>query len=150
MACTGGRAPPGQNKQMPCAGCRWPAEARGSHAPAPSASLPHPPEYRACDHCRDQTSSPTHAASAPCSRSSPQSSLPPPSAKCARLRDPEPAAPHGRGPRERTCLSFCSSWLHLLKSWSLRSTRGGSQGLERLGWVENRNIRIERRYAKGT
>ena len=47
--------------------------------------------------------------SAPCSRSSPQSSLPPPSAKCARLRDPEPAAPHGRGPRERTCLSFCSS-----------------------------------------
>jgi ABC-type uncharacterized transport system substrate-binding protein len=25
-----------------------------------------------------------------------------------------------------------------------------SQGLERLGWVENRNIRIERRYAKGS
>jgi hypothetical protein len=23
-------------------------------------------------------------------------------------------------------LSFCSSWLHLLKDWSLRSTRSGS------------------------
>ena len=30
MACTGGRAPPSQNKRLPCAGSRWPAEARGS------------------------------------------------------------------------------------------------------------------------
>ena len=73
-----------------------------------------------------QPSSPIHAASAPCSRSWPQLTRLPPSAKCAHLHDPEPTAPHGRGPRERTCSSFCSAWLHLLKSWSLRSTRDGS------------------------
>jgi hypothetical protein len=31
-----------------------------------------------------------------------------------------------RGPRKRTCWSSCLSWLHLLRSWSLRSTRSGS------------------------
>jgi hypothetical protein len=30
MVWTGGRAPASQNKRLPCAGSRWPAEARGS------------------------------------------------------------------------------------------------------------------------
>jgi hypothetical protein len=41
-------------------------------------------------------------------------------------RDPAPAAPHARAPQAKTCSSSCSSWLHLLRSWSLRQTRGGS------------------------
>src|SRR3954453_11501021 len=51
---------------------------------------------------------------------------PPPSAKGARRRDPEPSKPHGPGPRLKTCSSSCLSWLHPLRSWSLRQTRGGS------------------------
>src|SRR5215207_10280893 len=46
---------------------------------------------------------------------------------CIRRSTVQRATPHECGPRERICLSFCSSWLHLLKSWSLRSTRGGSE-----------------------
>ena len=41
-------------------------------------------------------------------------------------RDPKPSAPRGLAPRARTCSSSCLSWLHLLRSWSLRSTRRGS------------------------
>lgn len=48
------------------------------------------------------------------------------SATDARRRDPEPSEPHGPGPRAKTCSSSCSSWLHPLRSWSLRQTRGGS------------------------
>src|SRR6476469_883844 len=44
----------------------------------------------------------------------------------ARSRDPEPSEPLGLGPRVKTCSSSCSSWPHLLKSWSLRQSRGGS------------------------
>ena len=33
-----------------------------------------------------------------------------------------------RGPQAKTCSSSCLSSLHLLKSWSLRQTRGGSRG----------------------
>src|SRR4029077_8423364 len=44
----------------------------------------------------------------------------------ARPRGPEPSGPRGPGPREKTCCWSASSWLHLLRSWSLRSTRGGS------------------------
>src|SRR5450631_374912 len=51
---------------------------------------------------------------------------PPPSAKGARRRDPEPSEPLGSGPRVKTCSSSCLSWLHPLRSWSLRQTRGGS------------------------
>ncbi|MET4036279.1 hypothetical protein ABMB68_009069 [Bradyrhizobium sp. RT4a] len=40
MAWTGGRAPPSQNRRLPCAGSHWPAEARGSLVRAPSASRP--------------------------------------------------------------------------------------------------------------
>lgn len=30
LAWTGGRTPPSQNRDLPCAGSHWPAEARGS------------------------------------------------------------------------------------------------------------------------
>src|ERR1019366_100003 len=63
------------------------------------------------------------------SRSSLRSKQPPPSARHARPRGPEPSAPLGPGLRERICSSSCLSWLHLLKSWSLRQSRGGSKSL---------------------
>src|SRR5258708_36796042 len=50
----------------------------------------------------------------------------PPSAKGARRRDPEPSEPHGPGLQAKTCSWSCLSWLHPLRSWSLRQTRGGS------------------------
>ena len=125
---------------MPCAGSRWPAEARGSPAPAPSASRPCPSERRRVRRCRPRPSSPTHSASAPCSRSWPRSTSPPPSARHARLRDPEPSAPHGRGPREKTCSSSCLSWLHLLRSWSLRQTRGGSDAYAQGACPDTANV----------
>src|SRR5258705_9702848 len=50
----------------------------------------------------------------------------PPSAMGARSRDPEPSEPHGPGPRVKICSWSCLSWLHPLRSWSLRQTRGGS------------------------
>src|SRR6202795_3604168 len=52
---------------------------------------------------------------------------PPPSARGAGRRDPEPSEPLGSGPRVKTCSLSCLSWLHPLKSWSLRQTRGGSE-----------------------
>src|SRR5258707_2560619 len=52
----------------------------------------------------------------------------PPSAMGARSRDPEPSEPHGLGPRVKICSWSCLSWLHPLRSWSLRQTRGGSAG----------------------
>src|SRR6202034_3714719 len=121
-----------QNKRSPCAGSRWPAEARGSRVPEPSALSPHPWEHQRAHHCRARPSSPTHAASAPCSRSWRRSTRPPPSARHARLRDPKPFAPRGRAPRKRTCWSSCLSWPHLLRSRSLRSTRSVSG---RLFWL---------------
>src|SRR6476620_9738628 len=51
----------------------------------------------------------------------------PPSAMGARSRDPEPSEPHGLGPRVKICSWSCLSWLHPLRSWSLRQTRGGSE-----------------------
>src|SRR5450830_331294 len=59
-------------------------------------------------------------------RSSPRSKQPSPNAMHGRPRGPEPSAPHGSGLPERICSSSCLSWLHLLKSWSLRQSRGGS------------------------
>src|SRR5580704_16735240 len=56
----------------------------------------------------------------------PQLTSLPPTARGARSRDPEPSEPHGPGPRVKTCSSSCLSWLHPLRSWSLRQTRGGS------------------------
>src|ERR1019366_1392221 len=77
--------------------------------------------------CRSRPSSPIHAMFAAYSRSSLRSKQPPPSARHVRPHDPEPSAPHGSGPQERICSSSCLSWLHLLKSWSLRQSRGGSE-----------------------
>src|SRR6476661_6991412 len=54
-----------------------------------------------------------------------------PIATDAHVRDPAPAAPRGNGPRARTCCLSACSWLHLLKSWSLRQTRSGSLVLDR-------------------
>src|SRR5450756_670637 len=76
--------------------------------------------------CRPRPSSPTHAMSAAYSRSSLRSKQPPPTARHVGPHGPEPSAPHGSGPQERICSSSCLSWLHLLKSWSLRQSRGGS------------------------
>ncbi|TXN38617.1 hypothetical protein FV233_28955, partial [Methylobacterium sp. WL7] len=42
-----------------------------------------------------------------------------------RLDGPAPSAPRGHGPQENT-VGFASSWLHPLRSWSFRETRGGS------------------------
>src|SRR4029079_836532 len=69
--------------------------------------------------------------SAAYSRSSMKSKQPPPSARHSLPRAPEPSEPHGSALQERICSSSCLSWLHLLKSWSLRQSRGGSVGLER-------------------
>jgi hypothetical protein len=99
---------------------------RGSRAQALSVSLPHRTGRPAIDRCRDPPSSPIQAAYAVSSRSSLQSRKSPPSETDARLHDPAPFAPHGREPQEKACLSSDSSWLHFLRSWSLRQTRGGS------------------------
>ena len=48
----------------------------------------------------------------------------PPTATGTPLGAPGPAAPHAHGPQVKTCLTC--SWLHSLKGWSLRKTRGGS------------------------
>src|SRR5215831_9614588 len=50
-----------------------------------------------------------------------------PTATYAHARDPTLAAPHARGPLAKNCSSSCLSSLHLLRSWSLRQTRGGSK-----------------------
>src|SRR6187551_3733380 len=68
---------------------------------------------------------PSDAVSRPSSRSSRQSSGSPTIARRARLGGPGPSEPRGRGPRGNTG-ELASSWLHPLKSWSLRKTRGGS------------------------
>src|ERR1700742_325102 len=90
--------------------------------------------------CRDPPSSPTQAAYAVSSRSSPLSRKSPPSETDARPHDPAPSAPLGRGPQEKTCSSSDSSWLHFLRSWSLRQTRGGSHPStrDRLYWLRLR------------
>ena len=49
-----------------------------------------------------------------------------PNATHVHARDPKPSAPRGLAPQARTCSLSCLSWLHPLKSWSLRQTRRGS------------------------
>src|SRR5580693_5517312 len=80
----------------------------------------------ACARCRARPSSPTHSASATCSLSCSLSRRSLTIATHARARDQPPAAPHAHGPQVKTCSLSCLSSLHLLKSWSLRQTRGGS------------------------
>ena len=67
-------------------------------------------------------------ASVSCSRSWGQWPGLPPTASCTRGAPRAPCAWHARGPRGRTSLTS-SSWLHLLKDWSLLQTRGGSERL---------------------
>src|SRR3954470_21894978 len=126
MASPGGRAPPGQNTLTPCEESRSPGEARGSRAPGPSASRPYRSERPPACRCRPPPSSPNPEESAPCSRSWPRPKRSSPIATDAHVRDPAPAAPRGNGPQARTCCLSACSWLHLLKSWSLRQTRSGS------------------------
>src|SRR5438094_7322450 len=126
MASPGGRAPPGQNMLTPCEESRSPVEVRGSRAPRPSASRPYRSERPPACHCRPPPSSPNPEESAPCSRSSLRPKRSSPIATDAHVRDPAPAAPRGNGPQARTCCLSACSWLHLLKSWSLRQTRSGS------------------------
>src|SRR5436190_635145 len=127
MASPGGRAPPGQNMLTPCEESRSPVEVRGFRAPRPSASRPYRSERPPACHCRPPPSSPTPEESAPCSRSWLRPKRSSPIATDAHVRDPAPAAPRGNGPQARTCCLSACSWLHLLKSWSLRLTRSGSK-----------------------
>lgn len=64
------RAPPGRNRQTPCGGSRWSAEAREPHARAPSGaparSSSGPPAVRRSA----PPGEPTAAAAPPCTRSS--------------------------------------------------------------------------------
>ncbi|RZF59205.1 winged helix-turn-helix domain-containing protein, partial [Sphingomonas populi] len=53
------------------------------------------------------------------------------------LRDPISSEPHGREPRVKTCSLSCSYRLRLLRSWSLRQSRGGSVQRERPRWSGN-------------
>jgi hypothetical protein len=69
---------------------------------------------------------PSRSAPAPCSRSWLRSRKSLPTARDAPARDPAPSAPHGHALQEKTCSPSSLSWLHLLKSWSLRHSRGGS------------------------
>src|SRR5205814_10460769 len=67
---------------------------------------------------------PPSATSRPYTRSSPRSIRSPPIAILARPAAPTPAAPPAPAPPVRT--RSVVPWLHPLKSWSLRQSRGGS------------------------
>src|SRR5207237_9565387 len=67
---------------------------------------------------------PAGAVSRPSSRSSRQSSGSPTIGKCARLGGPGPSEPREHGPQGNMG-ELASSWLHPLKSWSLRKNRRG-------------------------
>src|SRR5688572_29491618 len=56
---------------------------------------------------------------------SPELSGLPTIARRARFGDPGPSEPRGHGPQGNMG-ELASSWLHPLRSWSLRETRGGS------------------------
>src|SRR3954454_11096104 len=128
MASLGGRAPPGQNTLTPCVESHWPGATRGSRAPEPSASRPSRSERQPACRYRPPPSSPIPEASAPCSRSWPTLKQSSPIATDAHVRDPAPAVQRGNGSQAKTCCLSDCSWLHPLKSWSLRQTRGGSPG----------------------
>jgi hypothetical protein len=73
--------------------------------------------------------------SRPNSRSWPRSNRSPPIAGYARLDGSAPSAPLGRRPHENMAV-FASSWLHLLKNWSLRETRRRSYAVLLFDCVE--------------
>src|SRR3546814_5801825 len=58
--------------------------------------------------------------------SSPRSTPPPPIARDDFARGRKPSLPRARGLPAQTCSLSCLYRLHLLRSWSLRQTRGGS------------------------
>ncbi|MBN3535812.1 zincin-like metallopeptidase domain-containing protein [Sphingomonas pseudosanguinis] len=53
-----------------------------------------------------------------------------------RARGPAPSVPLARGLQAQTCSSSCSYRLHLLRSWSLRQTRGGSHAAYLASWLQ--------------
>src|SRR5204863_8652103 len=109
----------------PCAGSRSPDAARGSRARAPLCARAPPLLHRTADPGHAQPAAPSGAVSRPSSRSSRQSSGSPTIAKCARLGGSRPSEPREHGPHGNMG-ELASSWLHPLKSWSLRKTRYGS------------------------
>src|SRR4051794_34968386 len=128
---TGGRAPPGQNKQKPCAGSRLLAAVPGSPARAPSTGPAPRSSYRPEAPRRARADAATSAGFPRCSRFWPRSSRSPSTARRARLGA---RAPSGRlAPSPQASSSSLSSWfpwLHPLRSWSLRETRRGSATLD--------------------
>jgi hypothetical protein len=62
-------------------------------------------------------------ASRQCSRSCSQSTRSWPTASRAQSGEQTPSAPPAREPQVKTCCSSASSWLHFLRSWSLRKSR---------------------------
>src|SRR3954470_24461107 len=136
MASTGGRAPPGQNKQKPCAGSRLLAAVPGSPARAPSTGPAPRSSCRPEAPRRVRADAATSAGFPRCSRSWPRSSRSPSTAKRAR---PGARAPFARlAPSPQASSSSLSSWfpwLHPLRSGSLRETRGGSLAVRAVGIV---------------
>src|SRR6266568_1413758 len=114
-----------QNMPTPCAGSRSPDAARGSRARAPLCARAPPLLHRTADPGHAQPAAPSGAVSRPSSRSSRQSSGSPTIGKCARLGGPGPSEPREHGPQGNMG-ELASSWLHPLKSRSLRKTRYGS------------------------
>src|SRR5205823_895299 len=120
----GGRAPPGRKTRTPSAGSRSPGAAPDSRARARAAAAARPSSGRRAGRRPAHAAAPTSAASRPYTRSSPRSIRSPPIASRARPAAPTPAAPPAPAPPVRT--RSVVPWLHPLKSWSLRQSRGGS------------------------
>src|SRR3954451_6624378 len=109
---------------MPYAGSRWLAEVPCSRVPALLSSPQGRSERQREPRDPLPTASPIHAASVRCSQSSLQPNTPPPTGTDAPAHAPGPSAPLGPGPPEKTSFLPLGSWLHLLKCWRLRQTRG--------------------------
>ena len=127
----GGRAPPGQNMRSPCARSHWPAAVPGSRVPRHSFYRPSRLERQHVCRCLPLPSSPTQEVIAAHSRSSVQQILSLPSATDNHLGDQAPFEPCAGGPQAQNwgvpcVLLYCSYWLLLLKIWSLRQSRRGS------------------------
>src|SRR5438034_3469561 len=120
----GGRAPPGRKTRTLSAGSRSPGAAPDSRARARAAAAARPSSGPRAGRRPAHAAAPTSAASRPYTRSSPRSIRSPPIASRARPAAPTPAAPPAPAPPVRT--RSVVPWLHPLKSWSLRQSRGGS------------------------
>src|SRR5260370_40256923 len=109
----------------PSAGSRSPGAARGSRARAPLCARARPLSDRAGRPGHAQPAAPNCAVSRPSSQSSRQSSGSPTIARRARLGGPGPSELRGHAPQGNTG-ELALSWLHPLRSWSLRETRCAS------------------------